>query len=117
MKKKKNKRSWTYYFLELLVVFIGVTAGFLLNNWRDDNAELRLEKKYLESFYADVETDAIDLDSLIIRNQTKADTLIGILRKSVHTILSRTRWPMLNNFTANTWTIMVFRFCIKLTTC
>lgn len=83
MKKKKNKRSWTYYFLELLVVFIGVTAGFLLNNWREDNAELRLEKKYLESFYADVVADASDLDSLIFRSQTKADTLIGILRKSV----------------------------------
>jgi len=82
MKQKKNKRSWTYYFLELLVVFIGVTAGFLLNNWRYDNAELRLERKYLESFYADVEVDAIDLDSLIFRSQTKADTLIGILRKS-----------------------------------
>ncbi len=78
----KKKRSWTYYFLELLVVFIGVTAGFLLNNWREDNAELRLEKKYLESFYADVKADAFDLDSLIYRSQKKADTMIGILRKS-----------------------------------
>lgn len=81
-KKKINKRRWTYYFLELMVLFMGVTAGFLLNNWREDNAELKLEKKYLESFYADVEADAMDLDSLIFRSQTKADTLIGILRKS-----------------------------------
>jgi len=81
-KKEKNQRQWAYYLLELIVVFIGVTAGFLLNNWREDNAELRLEKKYLESFYTDVEADAFDLDSLIFRSQTKADTLIEILKES-----------------------------------
>ncbi len=79
---KKKNRSWTYYLLELLVVFIGVTAGFLLNNWREDNAELLLEHQYLESFYSDVVADANDLDSLIYRSQQKADTLIGILKKS-----------------------------------
>lgn len=82
MTKKRNKINWTYYIIELAVVFIGVTAGFLLNNWREDNAELKLEKKYLESFYADVEADALDLDSLILRSLEKADTLIGILKKS-----------------------------------
>lgn len=81
-KRKRTKIKWTYYFIELLVVFIGVTAGFLLNNWREETSELKLEKKYLESFYNDVLTDAEDLDSLIFRSQKKADTMIGILRKS-----------------------------------
>ena len=80
---KKTKIKWKYYLIELMVVFIGVTAGFLLNNWREDNAELKLEKKYLESFYADVEADAVKLDSLIFRCQQKEDTLMGILKKSV----------------------------------
>ncbi len=82
-KKKRTKIGWTYYLIELLVVFIGITAGFLLNNWREDNAELKLEKKYLESFYADVEADAVVLDSLIFRSQKKEDALMGILKKSV----------------------------------
>ncbi len=81
--KSIKQKKWMHYLLELLVVFIGVTAGFLLNNWREDNAELNLEKKYLESFYADVTADAIDLDSLIYRSQTKEDTLLSILRKSI----------------------------------
>jgi hypothetical protein len=81
-KRKRTKIKWTYYFIELLVVFIGVTAGFLLNNWREETSELKLEKKYLESFYNDALTDAEDLDSLIFRSQKKADTMIGILRKS-----------------------------------
>jgi len=81
-KHKKTKIKWAYYFIQLLVVFIGVTAGFLLNNWREETSERKLEKKYLESFYNDVWADAEDLDSLIFRCQKKADTMIGILRKS-----------------------------------
>lgn len=35
MKKGKQKRThnWAKLTLELFVVFAGVTAGFLLNNW------------------------------------------------------------------------------------
>ena len=65
-----------------MVVFIGVTAGFLLNNWRDDMAELELERMYLDSFYSDVKADAVDLDSLIYRTNKKTDTMISILKKS-----------------------------------
>ncbi|MFC2101526.1 hypothetical protein ACFLS7_00865 [Bacteroidota bacterium] len=82
MKTKSTNIRWTYYLIELMVVFVGVTAGFLLNNWREDTAELKLERRYLESFYADVKADAIDLDSLIFHSQVKEETLIGILKES-----------------------------------
>jgi hypothetical protein len=81
-KKKKTKIKWTYYLIELMVVFIGVTAGFLLNNWREETSELKLQHKYLESFYNDVIADAEELDSLIFRSQKREDTLVGILKKS-----------------------------------
>ena len=82
-KRKKKKINWLYYLAELVVVFIGVTAGFLLNNWRLDNAELKLEQKYLNSFYMDVLLDESSLDSLIIREQAKQDTLLAVLKQSV----------------------------------
>lgn len=82
-KKKKTKIRWTYYIIELLVVFIGVTSGFLLNNWREDASEFKLEKKYIESFYHDVLLDETDLDTLILHSQTKEDTLLNILKKSI----------------------------------
>jgi len=82
LNKKVNKSNWKYYIIELLVVFVGVTAGFLLNTWRQENAKLELEHKYLTSFYNDVTFDEKNLDSLIINSQMKADTLMKILKES-----------------------------------
>lgn len=82
-KTKKKKINWTYYLAELLVVFIGVTAGFLLNNWRVDQSEKKLEQKYLNSFYSDILEDESSLDSLIIRGKAKEDTLLSVLKKSI----------------------------------
>ncbi|WP_163321987.1 hypothetical protein [Draconibacterium mangrovi] len=79
---KKKKINWLYYSIELLVVFIGVTAGFLLNNWREDNSNSKLEQKYLNGFYADLLSDKDDLDSLIQRTQIKTDGLLEVLKKA-----------------------------------
>jgi len=48
MKKIKwnlNKTKWSKLILELFVVFLGVTAGFVLNNWRMSKQEYKLEQK------------------------------------------------------------------------
>lgn len=79
---RKKKINWVYYIVELLVVFIGVTSGFVLNNWREDNAEIRLEQKYLSSFYKDIASDATTLDSLVFRTHNKVDNLMGVLKKT-----------------------------------
>lgn len=77
---QKNKRKWLHYILELLVVFVGVTAGFLLNTWREEQANIKLEQKYLESFYADLLIDQKNLDTLIINSRQKSDNLIEIVK-------------------------------------
>jgi len=79
---KKRKINWAYYIVELLVVFIGVTAGFVLNNWREDKAEIRLEQKYISSFYNDIVSDETTLDSLVFRTQKKVDNLMDVLKKT-----------------------------------
>ena len=79
---KRTKINWFYYLLELLVVFIGVTAGFLLNNWREENSNSKLEQKYLNGFYADLISDKDDLDSLIYRTKGKTDKLMKVLKES-----------------------------------
>jgi len=79
---KKREINWVYYIVELLVVFIGVTAGFVLNNWREENAEIRLEQKYLSSFYNDIVSDETTLDSLVFRTQKKVDNLMEVLKKT-----------------------------------
>lgn len=68
--KRKNTYDWKKLFVELLVVFLGVTAGFLLNNWRQDNQDQKLEKKYLHGFLEDVKADIP-----ILQEAIKADSL------------------------------------------
>ena len=57
--------NWKNHLVELLVVFIGLTAAFGLNNWRDKIADAELEKRYLESIEIDLESDMTQLDQLI----------------------------------------------------
>lgn len=78
----KSKTNGWHYTLEILVVFIGITAGFILNNWREDAVEKKLENKYLSSFYRDVQNDDVELDSLVSSSQLKAEKLISILKET-----------------------------------
>jgi hypothetical protein len=81
--------DWQKLSFELLVVFLGVTAGFLLNNWRIDNQESKLETKYIEGFYQDVSNNIIDLESSI------ADDSIWLEKATpfLHTIMDHTIHP------------------------
>ena len=80
--REKGNVNFTFYVIELFVVFLGVTAGFLLNTWREGYIESKLEEKYLISFYDDIITDKDDLDSLIISSEKKAEKLLNILKET-----------------------------------
>ncbi len=60
------------YFIELIVVFIGITAAFLLNNWREDYKSDELEGKYLSSIKNDVIQDSINVNEILKLNEEKA---------------------------------------------
>ncbi len=71
MVKSKNKiqkirdYDWKKLFLELIVVFLVVTAGFLLNNWQLEKQDELLEKKYMSGFLQDVNTNITELKTAI----------------------------------------------------
>jgi len=67
----KSKQNWSNYLLELLVVFMGVTAAFLLDGWRQSRTDRQLERQYLQSFYGDIRSDAENLQAIIPSNQLK----------------------------------------------
>lgn len=70
MKKFQMKNyNWGKLGLELLVVFLGVSSGFILNNWREESQQLELEQKYITGFIADVE-DTIDELSKLNKNDS-----------------------------------------------
>jgi hypothetical protein len=59
-----KKYNWGKLGLELLVVFLGVTSGFLLNSWRERQLEEQMEQKYVISFIKDVSDDIKQLEEL-----------------------------------------------------
>lgn len=70
MSKKNSARpDFRTLFLELIVVFLGVTGGFVLNNYGENSDAENLELEYLNGFLKDVEnnertlTEAVKVDS------------------------------------------------------
>ena len=84
-KMKIKKINWLQLGLELFVVFLGVTAGFLLNNWSVNRHESKIEQKYLEGFSEDIKNNiselksAIQVDSIWI---AQAGQIIKIINES-----------------------------------
>jgi len=60
-----RRDNWGKLGLELLVVFLGVTSGFLLNSWREGQQELKMEQKYISGFIKDVSDNIDQLEELV----------------------------------------------------
>ncbi len=73
MKKLKQTKTINKQklFLELLVVFLGVSAGFILNNLREGQKDRKLEQRYIESFIQDIDSNIVSLKEII-----NEDTLV-----------------------------------------
>ncbi|MDG1490823.1 MAG: hypothetical protein P8R43_02950 [Planctomycetota bacterium] len=48
------KSSWYQYFLEVLVIVVGVLGAFALNNWNESRLNRALEQEVLEQLSADL---------------------------------------------------------------
>ena len=77
-KTKQNLRysDWRKLFFELIVVFLGVTAGFLLNNWQLERQDQKLERKYLDGFLEDVKTNITELEKSVIEDSLWLDRVM-----------------------------------------
>ena len=62
---KIKNYEWGKLFFELIVVFLGVTAGFILNNWRMEQEEVKHEQKYINSFLQDINYDIPELEKAV----------------------------------------------------
>lgn len=63
--RKISNYNWEKLGLELLVVFLGITAGFILNNWRQRQQNEKLEQKYIEGFIQDVSENIKELEKSV----------------------------------------------------
>jgi len=70
---QRSKTSWLKLILELIVVFIGVSAGFLFDSYREDRSNRKMENKYLESFYNDVLADSLEIQDMLLSSENNID--------------------------------------------
>ena len=67
--------DWRKLSLELIVIFLGITAGLLVNDWQLARQDARLEQQYLAGFLQDVSRDIADLEQ---QNQTDTEWLARV---------------------------------------
>ncbi|MDW3194465.1 MAG: hypothetical protein R8G66_18960 [Cytophagales bacterium] len=54
---KTLKEKWPEYFLEILVITLGILGALLLNNWNDGRKARNVQKKTMERMIDDMESD------------------------------------------------------------
>ncbi|MFZ0389139.1 MAG: hypothetical protein WAN36_01675 [Calditrichia bacterium] len=83
--KRTNRINWVGYFIELLVVIIGVTAAFWLNRFEDNRRDRSLENRYLSGLQADLAADFAEMQNLLAdmkKSEVSVNLLIDLLTRS-----------------------------------
>ena len=62
MRQFLNNIHWGDKLIDILVVVLGITIAFALNNWRENRQNATLEQQYLSNLKEDLVKDSITLD-------------------------------------------------------
>jgi hypothetical protein len=92
--EKRQPKNWTKYFFEFLMLFLAVTLGFLVDNYREGIADRNLESQHIQSLLSDLKQDTTmfrrqgrDLKQVI----GMCDSVITLLKKTDRTAHDRQR--------------------------
>lgn len=77
---RQNKRNLKYYFAELIILILGISLSFILNEYRQQQRDLKLESDLLHQF-----RDNLILDSLMLSAQSQS---LDVRRKSCQFLLN-----------------------------
>ena len=78
-----HSKKWFEYLLEFIMLFLAVFLGFVAENIREKNHEIRKEKEYAYSMYEDLKTDTFLLRREVLRIMSigaKADSAVKIIQ-------------------------------------
>ena len=74
------RKKWTHYFWEFLMLFLAVSAGFLVENMREHYVENKREKVFIRSFVEDLKQDTIKISSNIALRNSKILILDSLIK-------------------------------------
>jgi len=80
--KRKLKIDWKSKFIDLLIVIVGITIAFQLNNLNESNKSETKEKDYLKSFHEENRDNELSLSLALefaLKTKTDIDSLKQIL--------------------------------------
>ena len=58
-----ERKKWTHYLWEFLMLFLAVFCGFLAENFREHQVEHQREKKYMQSLLSDLAADTANINT------------------------------------------------------
>ena len=76
-----ERKKWTHYLWEFLMLFLAVFCGFLAENQREHYIEHQREKQYMQSLLEDLQTDTVTINRVHGRALTQLiflDSLIEL---------------------------------------
>jgi hypothetical protein len=79
-----ERKKWTHYFWEFLMLFLAVTLGFLVENQREHYVEHNRAKDYAKSLVEDLAADTAELLDVI-----KEDKILLICFDSINTTIQK----------------------------
>lgn len=70
-----QRKKWTHYFWEFLMLFLAVFAGFMAENQREHYIEHQREKQFINSLINDVRADTTKLTKIIASRNIRESRL------------------------------------------
>src|SRR6266498_161989 len=91
-----ERKKWTHYLWEFLMLFLAVFCGFLAENQREHYVEQQREKQYARELYDEFNADSIAVANKIsarLEKEKDMDYLSSYIRDSSLTTLPREFYP------------------------
>jgi hypothetical protein len=80
-----ERKKWTHYLWEFLMLFLAVFCGFLAENIREHSVERKKGEQYIFSFYEDLKKDTVQCN-LSIAELTKTMMVLKSLTSCFNTL-------------------------------
>jgi hypothetical protein len=80
-----ERKKWTHYLWEFLMLFLAVTLGFLVENQREHYVEHQREKQFIQSLFNDIKSDTTNIVKIINARTAKErmiDSMIYMMNSS-----------------------------------